>query len=406
MGTCIRSPLFLLAVALGLAWASAPARADNTQGITDTTIKIGNLGPFTGEAAVFDPLNYGPDAYLRYINAEGGIDGRKFETVFADSACNEAKGIAAAKKLIYEDKVFMIMSNPCSGVAMAVKPMVDKEGLPWIGIAANPKLTRPTVPSMFHVTYTGIESGSNMARFALSKPGVTKVALALHSNDWAHGYCDPASAYITSHGGQIAVSTAMERGSTDATAQVLQIKASGAQAVLGCLYQPELVILIREMHKYGVDVPVIGALGADFEQVVQQVNDPGALRGIFFQPYQYKAKLGEGPLKPFHDIFVKYLKKDELPKDGVPTNFYYFGVPAAIVTVEAFRRAGPHPTREKWIAAMESLKAFDTGVLADTVTITHDNHVGVGVMHAIGLNDKGEETIYKAWGEPLNATTN
>ncbi|MFI4987542.1 MAG: ABC transporter substrate-binding protein, partial [Alphaproteobacteria bacterium] len=157
MGTCIKSSLLLLAVAAGVALLAAPARADNTQGITDTTIKIGNLGPFTGEAAIFNPLNYGPDAYLRYINAQGGINGRKFETVFADDACNEAKGIAAAKKLIYEDKVFMIMSSPCSGVAMAIKPMIDKEGLPWIGIAANPKLTRPTVPSMFHVTYTGIE---------------------------------------------------------------------------------------------------------------------------------------------------------------------------------------------------------------------------------------------------------
>ncbi|HZS85797.1 MAG TPA: ABC transporter substrate-binding protein [Stellaceae bacterium] len=395
--------LHAAAFAAGFAMIATPARADNLQGITDTTIKIGNLGPFTGQASVFDPLNYGPEAYLRYINAQGGIYGRKFETVFADSACNEAKGIAAAKKLIYEDKVFMIMSNPCSGVAMAVKPMIDKEGLPWIGIAANPKLTRPTVPSMFHVTYTGVESGSNMARFALSKPGVKKIALALHSNDWAHGYCDPATDYVKANGGEIVASTALERGATDATAQALQIKASGAQAVLGCLYQPELVVLIRDLKKYGVDIPIIGALGADFEQTVEQVHDPSAVQGKFFQPYQFKAKLGEGPLKEFHDIFVKYLKKDELPKVGEPTNFYYFGVPAAIVTVEAFRRAGPHPSREKWIAAMETLKDFDTGVLADKVTITHESHDGVKLMHAVGLNDKGVETLYKSWGVPLES---
>src|SRR4051794_19968982 len=89
-----------------LALTAAPAiaqTAGNTQGITDTTIKIGNLGPFTGDASVFLPLNWGPDAYLRYINAQGGVHGRKFETVFADDSCNEAKGIAAAKKMIYED---------------------------------------------------------------------------------------------------------------------------------------------------------------------------------------------------------------------------------------------------------------------------------------------------------------
>jgi branched-chain amino acid transport system substrate-binding protein len=389
-----------LLIAVAAMLIATSVHADNTQGITDTTIKIGNLGPFTGESTVFNPLNYGPEAYLRYINAQGGIYGRKFETVFADDACNEAKGIAAAKKLIYEDKVFMIIGHPCSGVAMAIKPMVDKEGIPWVGIAANPKLTNPVTPSMFHVSYTGLASGEAMATFAMSKPGVTKIALVQHSNDWAHGYCEPASAYIKAHGGEIVVDAALERGSTDATAQALQIKAAGAQAVMGCLYQQELVILLRDMAKYGVKVPVLGALGADFEQTVQQVGDMAAVQQIFFQPYQFKAPLGQGPLKQFHDMFLKYLTKDELPKEGEPTNFYYFGVPAAIMTVEAFRRSGSQPTREKWIAAMESIKDFDTGVYADTETLSHDNHDGVHRMYAVGIGEDGKEIVYKSWGMP------
>ena len=144
-----------------------PARADSTQGITDTTITIGNLGPFTGPSSVFTPLNYGPEAYFRYINEQGGVHGRKFKSVFADDSCNEAKGIAAAKKLIFEDKVFMIMANPCSGVAMAIKPMLLQEGVPWIGASANPKISRPPSPGIFHTTYTGIESGRAMASFAM-----------------------------------------------------------------------------------------------------------------------------------------------------------------------------------------------------------------------------------------------
>ncbi len=392
---CTAATLAIIAV------TALPVQAENTQGITDTTIRIGNLGPFSGESSGFTPLNYGPDAYLRHINAQGGVHGRKFETVFADDACNEAKGIAAAKKLIYEDKVFMIIGHPCSGVAMAIKPMLDKEGVPWMGLAANPKITNPVVPNSFHVGYTGIASGQTMARFAMSKPGVKKLALVQHSNDWAHGYCNPAAAYIKQNGGEVAVETAMERGSTDATAQVLQIKASGAQAVMGCLYQQELVILLRDMHKFGVKVPVLGALGADFQQTVDQVGDPDAVRQVFFQPYQFKAPLGKGPLKEFRDIFLKYLTKDELPKMGEPTNFYYFGVPAGIVTVEAFRRAGREATREKWIAAMELIKDFDTGVFADLESFSRENHDGVSRMNAVGLDSNGRETVYKSWDVPV-----
>jgi hypothetical protein len=35
------------------------------------------------------------------------------------------------------------------------------------------------------------------------------------------------------------------------------------------------------------------------------------------------------------------------------------------------------------------------------VTITHDNHVGVHNMHAVGLNEQGKQTVYAAWGKPL-----
>ena len=69
-----------------------PASADNTQGITDTTIKIGNLGPFSGPQSTFTPLNYGPEAYLRYINDQGGVNGHKFVTVFADDSSQRGQG--------------------------------------------------------------------------------------------------------------------------------------------------------------------------------------------------------------------------------------------------------------------------------------------------------------------------
>ena len=94
------------------------------------------------------------------------------------------------------------------------------------------------------------------------------------TNDWARGYCDPAKDYVESQGGEIVLDTAMERGSTDATAQVLQIKAAGVDGVLGCLYQPELVVLLKDAHKYQLGLPVIGALGADFGQVVSRSAIP------------------------------------------------------------------------------------------------------------------------------------
>jgi branched-chain amino acid transport system substrate-binding protein len=394
-GFLVMVGLALLTLTLGV----GSARADNLQGISDTTIKIGNIGPYTGDASSFSALNYGPMAYFRWVNSQGGVHGRKFEIVTADDACKETTGIAAAKKLIYQDKVFMLLVHPCSGVAMAAKPTIVEEGLPWIGVSANPKLTTPTVPNMFHVTYTGVYSGRAMARFALSKPNTKKVVLVAHTNDWAKGYCDPATEFMKEHGVEPLMNLALERGSTDATAQSLRIKTANADFVLGCLYEAELAILLRDLHKYGATVPVIGALGADFESTHKRVNNPAAVKN-FYLPYQFKAPMGSPEMKKWEEMFLKYLEKSELPENGIPTNFYYFGLPTAIATVEAFKRAGPQPSREKFIAAMETLKDFDTGVLADKVTISRDNHVGVQNMYAVGLNEQGKQTVFSAWGKP------
>ena len=214
------------------------------------------------------------------------------------------------------------------------------------------------------------------------------------------GYRDLITFDMKERGIEPVMSLALERGSTDATAQALRIKSANADFVLGCLYEAELAILLRDLHKYGVSVPVIGALGADFESTHKRVNNPAAVKN-FYLPYQFQAPMGSPVMKKWEDMFVKNLEKSELPENGVPTNFYYFGLPTAIATVEAFKRAGPQPSREKFIAAMETLKDFDTGVLADKVTITRDNHVGVHVMYAVGLNDQGKQTVFTGWGKPL-----
>lgn len=379
------------------------------RGVTDTSIKIGNIGPFSGKAAVFNPLNYGSVAYMRYINDMGGVFGRKFDIILGDTACNEAKGIAAAKKAIYDDQVFMITVNPCSGVAMAVKPTLVKEGVLWSGVSANPKITGSKASGgegmppkyMFHVTPNGYFSGVTMGKFIMTKPNAKKFAIVAHTNDWARGYCDPAKEYIESKGGEIVLDTAMERGSTDATAQVLQIKTKDVDGVLGCLYQPELVVLLKDAHKYKLGTPIIGALGADFGGVVAQVNNPDAVNGVFYQGHLYKDKLNSPALQWGKDILQKYLTKDELPADGEPTHFYYFGLFNGIGIVEGFRRAGRDLTRDSYMAAIESLRDYDNNISAGRVTITPEQHVGVSDMYFNGLDESGNEVVFTAYGVKL-----
>src|SRR5262249_21880944 len=105
---------------------SLPAFAEET-GVTADTIKIGIFGPITGPASVFAKTIYGAAAVYKDINGRGGINGRKIDLVIEDDGCDPNKGIAAVKKLLSQDQVFMLHGAFCTSVALAIKPEIAKD---------------------------------------------------------------------------------------------------------------------------------------------------------------------------------------------------------------------------------------------------------------------------------------
>ena len=81
--------------------------------------------------------------------------------------------------------------------------------------------------------------------------------------------------------------------------------------------------------------------------------------------------------------------------------FSFVGLGSAIVTVEALKRAGRDLTREKFIAEMEKLRNFKTGVLAGPVTFTPQDHQGAKSSAVAAFVD-GKPTLFRSWGKQLN----
>jgi len=383
----------------GLAAAAAvmavwPAVADDTTGITDTTIKIGIMGPFTGNASSYSKAQIGLDAYYKSVNDQGGIHGRKIVAVLEDYACNEAKGIAAAKKLIHQDKVFMLHGNSCSAVAMAIKPTVVEAGVPWVvAHAVNQKISSPPTKNIFHGVPVGTTYGTAMGKFVVSKPGVKTVAVIQHSNDWANSYCVPAKEYLASKGIKPAIELALERGQTDSTAQVLKIKQANPDFVIGCLYEAETAIFLRDMKKYGLTAPVMGTAGTDLENTLKRVGDLETVKN-YYVAHNYVDNT-EGPrMKKWNDIIHKYYPNETI------TGFSAISIGSGAAVVEALKRAGRNLTREKFLAEMDKIRDFDTGVLSGKITWKPDDRDGVKEAAVTGFVN-GKPTVLKAWGQPL-----
>ena len=380
-----------LAAVTMAAWS---ATADDTTGVADASIKIGIMGPFTGNASSYSKAEIGLDAFYKSVNDQGGINGRKIAAVLEDTACNESKGIAAAKKLIHQDNVFMLHGNSCSAVAIAIKPTVIEAGVPWVvAHAADDKISSPTSKNIFHGVPTGKTYGLAMGKFVASKPELKTVAVIQHSNEWANSYCIPAKQYLESQGIKPAIEVAFERGQTDSTPQVLQIRQAKPDFVIACLYEAETAIFLKDLNKYGLTVPVMGAAGTDLENTLKRVGDPKIVAN-YFVPHAYVDNT-EGPrMKKWNDIILKYYPNETI------SGFSAISMGSALAVVEALKRVGRDLTRERFLAELEKTRNFDTEVLSSRITWTPTDHDGVKDAAVAGFVN-GKPTVLKAWGQPL-----
>ena len=341
-------------------------------GLTKDSIKIGIFGPMTGAASSFGKGELGIQAIYKDLNAHGGINGRKIETVLEDTACDPAKGIAAVKKLIAQDQVFMLHGGSCSNVVMALKPDVATSGVPYVvATAASGAITDPIAPNIFQTVATTAVMGRTMVDFAMTKPGARRIAIISHSDEWGKSGHDPAVAELkTKYQLAPVADVTFERGSINATPQVLQIKNAHPDFVLAFLYPAEFAIFLRDSSKYGLHVPTMGNQAISIEDTARQVGNPAIMQNVYVF-YPLKAQIGDPSIAKYVSIFEKYNPGVRLETSSL------LGMGGAEAVIAALRKAGPDLTRQKFITALDGLHNFDTGVLAAPLSFSPTHHAGM-----------------------------
>src|SRR5882724_13182197 len=128
-----------------------PAHAQSTAGVTADTITIGAFGALTGPGYLYGKIIMnGAETVYNEVNKAGGIHGRKIVLVREDDRCDAAAAIAAVKKLIFQEQVFMLHGGGCSNATIAARPEIEKGNLPFVVFASvADEVTVPTHPQIF-----------------------------------------------------------------------------------------------------------------------------------------------------------------------------------------------------------------------------------------------------------------
>jgi branched-chain amino acid transport system substrate-binding protein len=362
-------------MAAGVALAASAALAAEV-GIADDTILIGSHGPITG-GATFLGLGGRAGAELAYkeINDAGGIHGRKLKLIFVDDGFSPSRALAAVKRLVEQDKVFMINGLSGSNPTLGTIEYLRQAKVPaYITIASAPPVTHPFNRYLFRgATTETVRFGELNAEFMIDFLQVQRIAIVSGVEENLKTEGDETIKMLDKW---YKVKTVMRAefkvGDKDFTPQLLKVKQSNADYIFVVGQTPEASIIIRQARELGLRQPIqVAPSSTDNALIANLGPDAEGVLGLW----------GAGAfLDSGHPDMAKFRKSwaqmnPNAPK-GRPNLFDVWGYTEVYVIAEALRKAGRDLTREKFIDALESVQNYRVSEIATPRSFTNWHHIG------------------------------
>ncbi len=238
------------------AWAQEPVR-------------VGAFLSVTGPAAFLgDPELKTLELYVERINAAGGVLGRKLQLVSYDDAGDAEKARTFAKRLIEQDKVDLIVGGSTTGTTMAVVPMVEQAGVPFVSLAGAVGIVEPAKKWVFKTPHTD-RMACEKIFVDLQSRKIAKVALISGSGGFDKSMRAECLKVAPKYGIEFVADETYGATDTDMTVQLTKIKGSGAQAVLNAGFGQGPAIVTRNYRQVGLTLPLYQSHGVASKEYIK-----------------------------------------------------------------------------------------------------------------------------------------
>jgi branched-chain amino acid transport system substrate-binding protein len=341
-------------LALGLVLTSLCLGTSHAQemGVTRNQIKIGTWGPLSGPVAQWGNLMLGMEAYFRYVNDQGGIHGRTLTLIKRDDQYQATRTKAVVKELIERQGVFALLGGTGTPNGMAILPDVIANRIPWVAPATgSAQFGEPMKREVFTVYTNYIMESAMLVRHAANTLNISKVGVFYLNNAFGQEGLRGVQEEAKRLGGKVNVVANIphESSETSMAAQALRLKESGAEAVVMYSADSFAINLVREFAKINYKPQILASSTLLGTTLFQAEQWPGAIIASYMPVLGIDPKANE-----YLKRFGKYASPASVLQHD-PVRFLQ-GLAYAEPLVEGLRRAGPNLDREKFIAAMESLK--------------------------------------------------
>ena len=339
------------------ATSAACAAANKSPGVTATTISTGAMSTLTGPiASNFESLAPGIQAYYDYVNAHGGVDGRKIQLTYnTDDTGNPSQDTALEHTLVDQDHVFAV-----AGVATAffTPTYFVQTCTPTFGYNVTANWNGP--PNLFAAGGSIQDDAAGdpawiwMAKQVQKTPSVGVLAYNIASSNAS---CNQAVSAFKDAGIKVSyVDTSIGYGAS-VIPDAERMKAAGTNFILSCMDITGNISLARGVKQYGIQAKQLWLDGND-QSTLDQYQD--LMQGVYFNIQHVPF---DAPQKDYPGLaaYISAMKKYE-PK-WVYDEVAIQGWESAALLVAGLKAAGPNPTQLGVINAINKMTAYTSNGL-------------------------------------------
>jgi branched-chain amino acid transport system substrate-binding protein len=124
---------------LALLSMTSMARAEKKYdaGASDSEIKLGHCGPYSGPASAYGVIGKGIEAYWKSVNDQGGINGRKVKFITLDDGYSPAKTVEVVRQLVEQEKVLCLFNTLGTPSNTAIQKYMNQKKVPQLYVATG-----------------------------------------------------------------------------------------------------------------------------------------------------------------------------------------------------------------------------------------------------------------------------
>jgi ABC-type branched-subunit amino acid transport system substrate-binding protein len=354
--------LLFLAVLL-----SALPVAAQQPGVSDTEIVIGGSNSFSGPLAFTGEqiTKYGVDLYFKVINDAGGIHGRKIRTIYYDDAYRPQDAVANTKKLVEQDRVFAIIIPQGSPPVVATLDYLEENKVPLLFPYQSSPVTRGKRYVVQGMTLSD-RSSKMMIDYLAGQRKIKKFAALYQDDEYGKSFLTAFEKDLARFGLKLVAAESVKRGVTDVSAQIAKLQAAKPEVTFLVLVPGPGAQALKERQKIGwTDTIMVSTGPLTDERYLALAGDAAErVEGLSLWPDPVSSDLPG--VKLYREHMSRYFPQNE------PNRYSIAGYTAALLFAEGAKRAGRNLSRESLMAAFESFKGYDTGILPP-ITIGSDH---------------------------------